>query len=125
VTRPVTIITISTHPGLHPSEWNDVAFTDEAMATIHSVQEQDIGPTMWDLSIIRKVDETSARQLYEFAAKHATTPWLAFVDEGTVLPPSALRRALLDVAASPEQVRVGTDDVTLWRRDYYLEGAGA
>jgi hypothetical protein len=118
----VTVITVSTHDLTRTAQgWEIEPFSDEAMATIHSVQAQTL--EAHDLIILRRVDDSVIQDLYLFAAQRAETEWLTFVEEGRVLPPDYLERlwAMVDPEAQTFLVG-GSDTGVLVRRSYYLEG---
>lgn len=118
MTALVTVVTVSTHPDT--ATWMDDPFSDEAMATIHSVQEQTT--EAHDLIILRRLDGTTPiPDLYQFGAERAETEWLTFVEEGRVLPPDYLERLLALVDDGLFLVG-GSDTGVLVRKSYYLEG---
>jgi hypothetical protein len=116
----ITVITVSTHDLTQTAQgWEIEPFSDEAMATIHSVQAQTL--EAHDLIILRRVDDSAVQDLYLFAAQRAETDWLTFVEEGQVLPPDYLQR-LMDLTTAGTSMVGGSDTGVAVRRSYYLEG---
>lgn len=90
-----------------------------AMASVHSVEHQTFRD--FDLSIVRRVDETPVLRLWQWAAQHCETEWVCFMDEGDVWPSEMLAHLVDGVGRDTGcVVSIPPAKGQIVRRDFFL-----